>query len=170
MRESAGTGDRRRALSKLRDKVAQARVARKAGESVELPASRRKTVGEFLSDYLRDLAHREKKSAEDEVYRLGPESPLHQALGHYRASVISRDVLVRYAERRRKEGRANATINRDLQGLRSAFRLGKLKPMPYLPEKLKERVRSGFFDAGDLARLNLANVMPEVGDVPVYLP
>jgi integrase len=161
VRESSETDDERIARGKLRDKVAAVRTAKKRDEGVELPAHRRVTVAQLLDDYLRDLALRERKGAKQEAYRLGPESPLRQALGYRKAREITRSVLVKYAERRRDEGRANATINRDLQGLRSAFLLavkeGRLIRVPVFPGRLKERVRSGFFDAGDLARLSAAS-------------
>jgi hypothetical protein len=125
LRESSGTTDEEKARALLRDRVESAHVASKTRAAVETPAHRRFTVAEALDDYLRDLALREKKTAKDERYRLGPDSPLRQKLGPSRVCELTRARLVRYAEDRRKEGRANRTINNDLAGLRSALLLAE---------------------------------------------
>ena len=153
LRESSGTTDEEKARALLRERVESAHVAAKSGATVETPAHRRFTVGEALDEYLRDLALREKKTAKDESYRLGPDSPLRQKLGAFRVCELTRAKLVRYAEDRRGEGRANKTINNDLSGLRSALLLaeesGKLLRVPPFPGKLRERVRTGFPDPSE---------------------
>jgi integrase len=110
-------------------------------------------VGEALDDYLQDLALREKKSAKDETYRLGKDSPLRQALGSLRVCELTRAKLVRYAEDRREKRKANKTIDNDLSGLRSALLLaaesGKLLRVPPFPGKLRGRVRTGFPDPSE---------------------
>jgi integrase len=153
LRESSGTTDREKARSLLRSRVESAHVAAKVGAEVETSAHRRFTVAQALDDYLKDLALREKKSAKGERYRLGPESPLRQALGAVKVCALSRSRLVRYAEERRADGMANKTINNDLCGLRSALLLaeesGKVLRLPAFPGKLRERVRQGFPDAAE---------------------
>jgi integrase len=157
VRESAGTEDEEVARRRLRLKVEAVRAARRSGGSVELPVTRRVTVGAVLDDYLRDLRLREKKGVRAEDFRLGPESPLREALGHEPAGRLTLGALEAYAERRRTKGSSNATINRDLQGLRSALRravrAGQLLRLPPFPEKLKERVRQGFFSSEEVDRL-----------------
>lgn len=154
LRESSGTEDEDKARKLLRSRVEGAHVAEKSGETVETAMHRRFTVAEALDEYLRDLALREKKSAEDEIPRLGAESPLQGELGHYRVRQLTRGLLVAYAEKRRERDKsANATINRDLQGLGSALRLavkaGRVLRMPQFPEKLRENVRKGFPDPSE---------------------
>src|SRR5262249_7435499 len=113
VRESSGSESEEAARRMLTRKVEAARVARRSGEPVERPALRRVTVKQLLDDYLRDLRLREKKGAGAEEFRLGPESPLCLALGHEQAGRLSLGMLEAYAESRRKDGRKNATINRD---------------------------------------------------------
>jgi integrase len=86
---------------------------------------------------------------------------LRLALGHVRVAELTNAELVRFAEARRKEGRANATINRDLEALRAALRLaaraGRIVRVPQFPAKLRERVRRGFYDAEEVERLCAAS-------------
>jgi integrase len=156
LKESSGTMDEKAAWRMLRAKTARARVARESGARVEVASHRRLTVAEALDGYLRDLALREAKG--DERFRLGSESPLRLALGHLRVSALTREELVRFAEARRKEGKKNATINRDLGGLRAALQLaleaGRIIAMPKFPEKLREdNARQGFFTKEEVERL-----------------
>jgi hypothetical protein len=135
VRESSGTRSEKMALRQLRDKVAEARVARRTGAAVDTPDLRRVTLGEVLDAYLRDLRLREKKGAKAEEYRLGENSPLRQAFGYEPAAGLTRERLVQYAEARRRgdfrTGRANRrvkasnkTINNDIGccGCRSSRR------------------------------------------------
>lgn len=157
VRESSGTEDEAAARRLLRSCIAAAIVAKKTGASIETPANRRVTLDQVLEEYLRDLRLREKKGAAAEEYRLGQESPLRRALGHVQAGELTREMLVRYAEDRRKAKKSNATINRDLQGLRAALRLalkaGRVLRLSIFPEKLSEKIRRGFFDREEVDRL-----------------
>jgi integrase len=158
VKETTGTADERAARNKLKDRLAAVRLARKTGGTVELPVNRRVTVAELLDEYLADLRLREKKSAFGERYRLGKDSPLRAELGHVLASSLSHASLVAYVEKRRtRDKSSNATINRDLEGLRAALRLaertGRVFRVPHIPEKLRGRVRQGFFSAEEVGRL-----------------
>lgn len=157
VKESSGTADEGAARNKLKDRVAAVRLARKGGAAVELPVNRRVTVAQVLDDYLADLRLREAKGVTAEEFRLGPESPLRQALGHVLVAALSRNVLVGFVEARRAKGKSNATINRDLGGLHSALRLaarsGRIFRVPPFPETLRERVRRGFFTGEEVERL-----------------
>ena len=84
LRESSGTQNEERARKLLQTRIEGSHVAEKNGESVETSVHRRFTVGEALDEYLNDLRLREKKGAEQEEYRLGPESALRLELGHRR--------------------------------------------------------------------------------------
>jgi integrase len=156
VKESSGTADERAARNKLKDRVAAVRVARKTGGTVELPVNRRVTVASVLEEYLRDLRLRERKGVQQEEYRLGKDSPLREALGHVQVSALTREAIVQYAEKRRKDV-SNATISHDLEGLRAAlrlaFRAGRIFRIPAFPEKLNGKVRQGFFDAEEVERL-----------------
>jgi integrase len=68
----------------------------------------------------------------------------------WRAQQITTDAIRAYIARRREEGAANATINRELQELKRAFSLaiqaGKLWHKPYIPLLREDNVRQGFFE------------------------
>jgi len=157
VKESSGTLDVKLARKKLKDRIAKIRLARNTGEAIEMPVNRKITVAEVLEEYLKDLRIREVKGIRNEEFRLGKDSPLSIALGHYRVAALSRNILVEFQEERRKAGRSNATINHDLQGLRSALllaeRSGRIFRVPAFPAKLRSKVRTGFFSEEEVGKL-----------------
>ncbi|MGH9367961.1 MAG: tyrosine-type recombinase/integrase, partial [Thermoanaerobaculia bacterium] len=157
LRESSGTENEKAARNMLRNKVADCNVASRKETDVETPAHRRVTVAEVLDDYLRKLRLEEAKGVRNEEYRLGKDSPLRRELGFQEAAALTARGLEKYAEARRKSGRSNATINRDLEGLRAALRHaakgGRVLRLPVFPEKLRERVRQGWYTAEEIEKL-----------------
>ena len=91
LRESSGTENEAAARKLLRSRVEGAHVAEKAGDTVETAVHRRYTVAEALDEYMRDLALREKKSADGEKFRLGPGSPLRASSGIAGRAANARD-------------------------------------------------------------------------------
>jgi integrase len=169
VKESSGTTDERAARNKLKDRLAAIRLARKTGSTVELPVNRRVTVAELLDAHLADLRHREAKGLRNEEYRLGKDSPLRTELGRVLASAVSHATLVAYCELRRKRDKSsNATVSRDMEGLHASFKLGvrtgRIFRVPPFPEKLKGRVRQGFYNADEVERL-VKNAEPWLGEM-----
>jgi integrase len=76
-----------------------------------------------------------------------------------RASDVNTDQVRRYCNRRRAEGAANATLNRELALLRHAFNLGfqatppKVRVVPYIPVLEENNVRTGFLSDEGYKRL-----------------
>lgn len=87
--------------------------------------------------------------------------------GSMRAASVGTAVLARYVNRRRGEGAANSTINRELSLLRRAFNLGLnsepplVAVVPKIPRLAENNVRKGFFDHEAFVRLR--------GELPEHL-
>ena len=81
--------------------------------------------------------------------------------GARRMTGITTSDIRRYTAARQDFGAANATVNRELEILRRAFRLaqqaGKLLHRPFIPRLREDNVRPGFFerDQFDDVRMNL---------------
>jgi integrase len=77
--------------------------------------------------------------------------------GRTEARHVSRADLLAYSRRRKEEGARAATINRELEVVGRAFRMGRQAGQtenPLTIEKLREAPpRQGFFDAGEVAAL-----------------
>jgi len=114
--------------------------------------ARKLTMGEALALVVADY-EANGRSALAEVTRH------EKRLGAYFGS--SRDVATltsgdidSYADSRRKEGAAVATVNRELaclrRGLRLAYRKGRLPTVPYVAIGVERNVRTGFFEEHEL--------------------
>jgi integrase len=64
---------------------------------------------------------------------------------------MTEDRLAKYVSLRQEQGAANATINRELEGLQRAFSLARnrLAFAPTFPSLPEDNVREGFFDKAD---------------------
>jgi integrase len=107
----------------------------------------RVTIGELLDDHLAALEVERIPSLATER---GHIAVLKSALGKLRAAALTRKRLDRFVTQRRKEGDADATINRRLARLHRALVCGRqetppkvatIPPFPKLPE---DNVRQGF--------------------------
>ncbi len=84
-----------------------------------------------------------------------------KALGRFfggmRAAVVTEETVDRYIAERRRDGLMPATINREIETLRHAFRLAvarkRLSAMPLMPRLKENNVRHGFFDVADFEAL-----------------
>lgn len=78
---------------------------------------------------------------------------------------LTSDQVVEYARRRRTEGAANASINRELAALKRMYKLavksGRLKLVPYIAMLKERNVRKGFVRDGDYR--GLASETAKVG-------
>jgi integrase len=85
------------------------------------------------------------------------------------ASALTTADISRYMMARREKGMANATINREVEILSRALRLGvesrRILRMPVFPKKLRERnARQGFFELEDFRKV-LEHLREPIGDM-----
>lgn len=158
IRESAKTRDEAVAWKKLERKMREVSNDEDGIADFEGPAQKRITVAGLFDDLLQFYERQEVKSLDDARYRVGEGSPLRKFFGRMRACDVTTATVDRYINLRRTEGRKNATINREVELLRRAFRVArkakKLVRVPEMPEKLPEKnARQGFFEKAELDRL-----------------
>lgn len=144
VRESARTADHAEAVKTLQRKLGDVAV----GKSVGAERIRVSGLLELLIEDYRRHERADLHEAEQRVNRL-----LKPHFGEFRASAFTTRAVNHYIELRQKDGRKNATINRELALLRRAFRLGyehdpqlvfRLPSIKALPE---DNVREGFLEA-----------------------
>lgn len=143
VRESARTSDHAEAVKTLQRKLGEIAVGKSAGaERIRIAALLQLLIEDYRRHDRADLCE-----AEQRVNRL-----LKPAFGDLRAAAFTTKILNGYIEARQKEGRQNATINRELALLRRSFRLGyehdpqlvfRFPVIKALPE---DNVREGFLE------------------------
>ncbi len=160
-RESTGTPDLKFAKRVHKDKLDRVAAAR-GGHAAFTPASaQRAIVAELLDAWLEDVALRGLKSAQSFSYhsRAGREQ-----FGTWRAADVTSEAVDKWVAALKAEGLANATCNRRVQCLASAFKLGvarkRITSAPVF-RKLSEagNARQGFFEQDEVDRL--IPVLPE---------
>jgi integrase len=84
------------------------------------------------------------------IWKLVVEKNLSPSFGKVRAARLSTDLMDRYREKRTGEGYSDATVNRELSIMRTAFHNGrkrtppKINVVPYFPMVKETTVRKGF--------------------------
>src|SRR5262249_9537242 len=126
------------------------------------PRQEKVTVAELLDGLARDYQIRGRKGLPQ----------LRSHLKHVRAYfAVDRVVAVTpgrlrdYIAHRQTAGAADATINRELEGLQRAFALvveaGTLTSVPRVPSLREQNARQGFFERGDFE--NVCSHLPDDG-------
>ncbi len=144
IQKSSGSTKRQDAV-RLRDKL----LGKKARGEMGPAAADKVTCGELLEDLLEHAKHNVKASTE-KIWKLVVEASLRPFFGHRRAANLSTAILKEYRRKRLAEGRSEATCNRELSMLRTAFNLGrkctppKILIVPYFPMVAEAHVRQGF--------------------------
>jgi integrase len=96
------------------------------------------TCGELLDDVLRHVDENAKASTA-KVWKFVIEANLRPFFGHLKAAKVSSDRMREYRDKRKGDGRSDATVNRELSILRTAFNRGrrctppKVHALPYFP-------------------------------------
>jgi len=118
-------------------------------------SAERVTVAELLDDLKLDFEING-KSVDWLRYVDGHLRPF---FGHMRASAVTTTHIQQYMAKRRAEGIANSTINRELGRLHRAFTLGaectppKVNRVPKIPKLEENNIRKGFFERSEFTRL-----------------
>jgi integrase len=155
-----GYSTREAALTALKEE----RKRKKRGEFIP-PERGRLTVAHLLDAYLKDLKDRGKKSLASVKCRI---ELLKESLGFQRAMDLSTDHVETYRRQRLAFGRDKATVDREVQILRAAFRLALKREwvarIPYFPMFNVDHVRQGFFEQEEAQKIEaqLPEVLAEV--------
>ncbi len=143
--------DEREALKALR--VARTDVA--SGRYVP-PSTRRTTVKEILDEYLQHQENQKRRAVKRLGYHL---KPVREFFDGCHAGEVTTARIERYTKERLALGRAPATVNRELEGLRGAFRhaMRRTPPLvaavPFVPMLHVENARQGFLSRADFEAL-----------------
>jgi integrase len=141
-RESSGSPARTDAVRLLRRRLAEMGRGRLVGPDVE-----RTTLDDLATMVRDDYRANGRRSLDRMEDAIGH---LRRVFGPARAIEITGDRVTAYAAARRREGAANATINRELAALKRMFRLGeragKVDRRPPITMLAEDNVRTGFFE------------------------
>jgi integrase len=166
-RESARTKSEHEAIAHLRKRVEE--LAR--GTYVGAPGER-VTVADLLKLVTADYATAGNRSGRTLKYRV---AALASKLGHLRATKVSPSVVEAYKAKRLSEGKAKATINRELACLRRAYRLAERSHAPLVSANSvpsielyrEDNVRQALLDYRDYVAL-LAHLPAPLDDAVAF--
>lgn len=136
---------------RLRDKL----LAQKHRGELSGGAPDRVLITELLDDVLKS----DIKESTRYVWQKVIEKNIRPFFGRMRAQRLSTDHMDEYRKKRKTEGRSDATVNRELSILRTAFHNGrkrtppKVTMVPYFPMIAETNVRTGFLSDEQYARL-----------------
>lgn len=127
---------------KLRDQL----LARKARGEISGSSSDKAVIGELLDDVLRS----DIKPSTRYVWQKVIEKNIRPFFGKLKAQRLTTDLMDKYREKRIGQGRSDATVNRELSVLRTAFHNArkrtppKVLVVPYFPIVAETNIRKGF--------------------------
>src|SRR5262245_42321362 len=121
-RESARTTSEQEAIAHLRKRVEELAQGKFVGTRTE-----RVTVADLLELVTADYATAGNRSGRTLKYRV---AALASALGHLPATGLTANIVDAYKAARLSEGKAKATINRELACLKRAYRLAERSRLP----------------------------------------
>jgi integrase len=143
VRESARTRDKKKAEDLLRQRLAESEL-----NQLPEPSSRRLTIQEVLQYLLSDYRFRKRASLSQLESRVSKH--LVPLLGPIRAADFGQRQVEAYVQVRRKQNASEASINRELEHLRAAFRLAveheALTKVPKIRMLAEDNVRTGFLE------------------------
>ena len=166
-RESARTTSEQEAIAHLRRRVEEAGQGRYVSARTE-----RVTVADLLKLVTADYAAAGKHSARTLKYRV---AALASELGHLRATKVSPSEVEAYKAKRLSDGRAKATINRELACLRRAYKLAERSHPPLISVNCvpsielyrEDNVRQALLDHTDYVAL-LAHLPAPIDDAVAF--
>jgi integrase len=110
------------------------------------------TVDEICQLVIEDYEHSRKRSTDDVVWRF--KAHLSPMIGNVRAAQFGLSQVKRYVADRRRQGAAEATVNRELAIVRRGFSLAAQNDpplvlrVPHIPKLDEDNVRAGFLEDG----------------------
>jgi integrase len=148
---STGTPDLKLAKRFHRQKLDEMAADRQGLKQFTTPQHRQLEFGSLLDDLVSDYRVRRVKSLGSALSHL---KPVRDHFGDWRALDINFRAIEGYIAKRREDGKANATINRELELLRRALRLAHdrqlLPSIPKVRVLAENNTRQGFFERPDL--------------------
>lgn len=149
VREATGFEDFRAAQQLLTRRLAQCDI----GEIVET-SRKRALIAELWEGLERHYRKNGRKSADCLKRRWNHLGPFFANLP---AANVTYEALDRYVDQRLIERAANATVNRELAALKTAFRLGyrnqRVRAVPTFPRLTENNKRTGFIEDADFEKL-----------------
>jgi integrase len=142
---------------KLRNQL----LARKERGELSAGAPEKVLIGELLDDVLKS----DIKESTRYIWEKVVEKNIRPFFGNLRARRLSTDQMDQYREKRKAAGRSDATVNRELSILRTAFHNArkrtppKVHTVPYFPMVQETTVRKGFLSDQQYAALR--DALPE---------
>src|ERR1039458_7653222 len=136
---------------KLRDKL----LAKKHRGEISGGAPDRVLINELLDDVLKS----DIKESTRKIWRLVVEKSIRPFFGKLKATRLTTDKMDQYRKKRKDGGVMDATVNRELSILRTAFHNGrkrtpaKVNIVPYFPMVKETTVRQGFLSDEKYERL-----------------
>src|SRR5215469_6891662 len=136
---------------KLRDQL----LARKARGEISGSSSDKALIGELLDDVLKS----DIKATTRYVWEKVIEKNLRPFFGKLKAQRLTTDLMDKYREKRKGQGRSDATVNRELSILRTSFHNArkrtppKVNAVPYFPMIQETTIRKGFLTDDQYASL-----------------
>jgi integrase len=113
----------------------------------------------LVSELLDDVLKSDIKESTRYIWGKVIEKSIRPFFGEFKARRVSTDHMERYREKRKDEGRSDATVNRELSILRTAFHNArkrtppKVAIVPYFPMVQETTVRKGFLTDRQYATL-----------------
>ena len=148
---STGTPDLKLAKRVHRQKLDELAADRQGLKQFTTPQHRQLQFASLLDDLVSDYRVRRVKSFGSVLSHL---KPLREHFGDWRALEITYRAIETYITKRRENGKANATINRELELLRRTLRLAHdrqlLPSIPKVRVLTENNTRQGFFERPDL--------------------
>jgi integrase len=166
IRESAGTGDERKARQFLKERLREVGNHRVGAARFQGPRQERVRVEELLDALDRDYVQRSVKGLREARNHM---KPVREFFGFRRAMEVTPNLVRSYIASRKESvrsvggkpivGVANSTINRETEVLGRAFRLarneGTLTLAPAIPSLPENNARRGFFERHEVESLVL---------------
>jgi integrase len=154
IRETTGTDKEDKAREFLRRRIRGIENHKEGIQAFTGPSQERTKVNELLDSLLTDYQTRGIKSLRHCICHM---RPVRSYFGERRAINVTPDLVRKYIEVRKSDGRSNAKINREVELLNAAYclavREGRLNRKPHVPRLRERNARAGFFEKDEVEQI-----------------